>query len=90
MKKLIVPLCCALVLTGCADVVSAAEAANRAPVGFWYGLWHGVVSPFAFFGWMFSDSIALYASYNNGWPYWIGYFLGFTSWLGGGYEASSR
>lgn len=45
-------------------------------MGFWYGLWHGMVLPFAWIGSLFSDSVSIYAIYNNGGWYDFGYFLG--------------
>ena len=71
-------LLCALVmlLSGCADQVSFAEAATKEEVGFWYGLWHGLIIIFAWIGSLFSDDIAIYAIYNNGGWYNFGYVLG--------------
>jgi hypothetical protein len=37
----------ALFLSGCADTVTFQQAATHAPVGFWHGLWHGLILPFA-------------------------------------------
>ena len=63
-------------LSGCADHVTLAEAAKLAPVGFWYGLWHGLILPFAWLISLFSDSTAIYATYNNGGWYDFGFILG--------------
>lgn len=63
-------------LSSCADSVSFAEAATREPVGFWYGLWHGWISGFAWLVSLFSDSTAIYAIYNNGGWYDFGFVLG--------------
>jgi len=65
-----------LLMTGCADTVTFAGAATMEPVGFWYGLWHGVTFGFAWFGSLFWDSIAVYAIYNNGGWYDFGFWLG--------------
>lgn len=65
-----------LLLTGCADKVSFAEAATHATVGFWYGLWHGMIAGWAFLISLFSDDVAIYAVYNNGGWYDFGYILG--------------
>lgn len=71
-------LCIMLVLTlsGCADHVQFAAAATREPVGFWYGLWHGMILPFSWFLSLFMDDVAVYAIYNNGGWYDFGFFLG--------------
>ncbi len=63
-------------LSGCADQVQFAHAAAKAPVGFWYGLWHGMILPFAWFLSLFMDDVAVYAIYNNGGWYDFGFFLG--------------
>lgn len=63
-------------ITGCADTMTFHQAAAADPVGFWYGLWHGVTSPFAWIGSLFWDDIAIYAIYNNGGWYDFGFFLG--------------
>lgn len=68
-----------LLLTGCADSVSFDAAASMQPVGFWYGLWHGMTAPIALFGSLFDDSIAIYAIYNNGGWYDFGFVLGLSS-----------
>ena len=65
-----------LALTGCADFVSFSEASGIEPVGFWYGLWHGLILPFAWIGSLFSDNISIYAIYNNGGWYDFGFILG--------------
>ena len=65
-----------LLLSGCADKVSFTEAATHATVGFWYGLWHGMIAAWAFLISLFYDDIAIYAVYNNGGWYDFGYVLG--------------
>lgn len=75
-------------LSGCADTVSFEQADQLTKVGFWYGLWHGMILPFAWIGSLFSDEIAIYAIYNNGGWYDFGFIIGAGS-LGGG-AASSK
>ena len=65
-----------LILTGCADSMTFEQAGNAEPVGFWYGLWHGLIIIFAWIGSLFSDDIAIYAIYNNGGWYDFGFILG--------------
>ena len=74
MKYLIISFL-VLFLTGCADEVTLQQAINIEPVGFWYGLWHGITFPISFIGSLFSD-ISIYAIYNNGGWYDFGFFLG--------------
>jgi len=75
MKKFLLVVIVGLVLTGCADDVTLQHAMIIEPVGFWYGLWHGVCFPFSFIGSLFTD-ISVYAIYNNGSGYDFGFFLG--------------
>jgi hypothetical protein len=88
MNKIILLLMCLLCLTGCADTVTFTEAMFRSPVGFWYGLWHGVTFGFSFIGSLFMDDIAIYAIYNNGGWYDFGYWLGVTAFVGGAVRSS--
>lgn len=85
---LAVCLTCLLFVTGCADTVSFTQAANVEPVGFWYGLWHGIIFIFAWIGSLFTDDIAVYAIYNNGGWYDFGFALGIGAFAGG--SASSK
>ena len=65
-----------LLTSGCADTISFSEASAIDPVGFWYGLWHGIALPFSWIGSLIWDDIAIYAIYNNGGWYDFGFFLG--------------
>ena len=65
-----------LLMTGCADTATFSQAGQIELVGFWYGLWHGVIFPFAWLVSLFSDGTAIYAIYNNGGWYDFGFFLG--------------
>jgi len=78
----------AVLFTGCADVTLIEECTTVAPYGFWGGLWHGIVAPFAFIGSLFSDDIAMYALNNNGGWYDFGFVLGAGILFGGGSSAS--
>ncbi len=73
-----------ILLSGCADSMTFEAASIAEPVGFWYGLWHGIILPFAWIGSLFSSDIAIYAIYNNGGWYDGGFFLGV-----GGFSASA-
>jgi len=69
--------------TGCADYVTLEQAATIPKVGFWHGLWHGIIFPIAWIISLFSESTAIYAIYNNGGWYDFGFFIGV-----GGFSAS--
>lgn len=73
-----------LILTGCADNISFAEAALAEPVGFWYGLWHGWIIVIAWIASLFSDETTIYAIYNNGGWYDFGFLLGVGGFSFGG------
>ena len=76
MKKLFLGVLFTLMLVGCADSISFSQAESVEPVGFFYGLWHGLIIIFAWLGSLFCDDIAIYAIYNNGGWYDFGYVLG--------------
>jgi hypothetical protein len=75
MKKYIA-LVVTLLLCSCADSVGFDQASSIDPVGFWYGLWHGMILPFAWIVSLFDPSVAIYAIYNNGGWYDFGFALG--------------
>ena len=67
-----------LFASSCADVSHIEKCLPKAEhtYGFWGGLWHGIIAPFAFIGELFSDDIAVYAHNNNGGWYDFGFLLG--------------
>jgi hypothetical protein len=71
-------------LAACARQPYAADYTNVP--GFFAGIWHGLITPFAFVGAIFTD-IRIYASPNSGNWYDFGYLLGLSAWAGG---AASR
>ncbi len=72
-----------LLLVGCASQIDAGVSQEASAPGFWWGLWHGFVFPFAWIGSLFKPDIAVYAVPNSGGWYDFGFFLGITV-LGGG------
>lgn len=67
-----------LLIVNCADSVTFNEAATIEPVGFWHGVWHGITLIISFWGQLFTDNIAIYAIYNNGGWYDLGFIIGIT------------
>lgn len=67
-------LCC----SGCA-VHDPSAVVSTGP-GFFTGVWHGLIAPFALIGYMFDHSIAFYQSRNAGVSYDVGFFIG-IAWL---------
>ncbi len=51
--------------------------------GFWQGVWHGFILPFAFLISLFKKDIGLYEAHNNGAWYNFGFLLGLSIVLGG-------
>lgn len=86
-------LLCAVVVTGCAAHYT--PEAVRDPYGFWSGIWHGFVAPWAILanliswalgllGISFMDSIQIIGRPNTGWGwYYVGFLIGLCSYGGG-------
>ncbi len=52
--------------------------------GFFSGLWHGIIAPFAVFAQLFDNDIILYSPVNSGFGYNIGFLIGIAVVIGGG------
>jgi len=87
--RVLTALALTMLLSACARQVDAGVSEAAGTPGFWMGLWHGFVFPFAWIGSLFSDDIAIYAVPNSGGWYDFGFFLGITV-LGGGSVFGSR
>jgi hypothetical protein len=72
----------AIALAACATQPTQVPIAVDAP-GFWHGLLHGVIAPFALIGSLFYD-VRIYALPNSGWWYDFGFYLGVAGAAGGG------
>lgn len=84
-------LLCAVFLSSCADVQPHVQPCLEGHVyGFWGGLWHGIIAPFALVGSWFSDDIAVWAVNNNGDWYTFGFLLGIGALTGGSSKAWSK
>ncbi len=71
------------IVSSCANAVPMDECVSGDPYGFWSGLLHGLIAPFAFIGSLFNDEIAIYAVNNNGGWYDFGFLFGAAIILGG-------
>jgi hypothetical protein len=58
--------------------------------GFWQGLWHGFIAPFAFVGSLFSDGVTIYEAHNNGGWYNSGFLIGASMIFGGSGGGAAR
>lgn len=79
-----------VLLSSCADAIQYQYAVDIKPVGFWYGLWHGIIAPIAFIISLFDEKVAIYAVYNSGVWYNLGYLLGISMSLGGSGTAACK
>jgi hypothetical protein len=87
----IVIILIAVLLTSCtAATVDVSECVKETPDNFWDGLWHGVICPISFFVSLFSDSVAIYSSNNNGGWYDFGFVIGAGILFSGSSSASRR
>lgn len=77
-----------LLLTSCAagDTQFTAET----PAGFWYGLWHGVISIITLVIHIFNDNVLVYEINNSGGWYDFGFLIGVISIWGGGSHMSCK
>ena len=81
--KWIIAVILVALLSGCADNVDFFKAAAMEPVGFWYGLWHGMIATIALIWHIFDDSVAVYAIYNTGGWYDFGFLMGVGAFSSG-------
>jgi hypothetical protein len=80
-------LVAALVLTACAPGSNSLEKTANADgrtAGFFFGLWHGFISPVTFIISIFSKHVRLYEVHNSGTWYNFGFVLGAGLFLSGG------
>ena len=72
----------ALIFTACTAGDAQFTEINQA--GFFYGLWHGVISFITLIIHIFNDGIMVYETTNTGGWYDFGFLIGVTSIWGGG------
>jgi len=72
----------AVVLTGC--VPGSEQFTESAPLGFFWGLWHGMIAWISFFISLFAGGdFTIYEANNRGWLYNLGFLLGVGAQIGG-------
>ena len=79
-----------LMMTSCAHNTDVQQCLTGHTYGFWGGLWHGIIAPFALIGSLFNDNIAIWAPNNNGGCYAFGFLLGVGSFSIISFESSSN
>ena len=81
----------ALLLTSCADNVQYTLPSESPDiVGFWHGLWHGMIVTIAFIVSLFDPDVAIYAVYNNGGWYNFGFLLGISGIIRVSFKNNNR
>lgn len=78
----------ALMLGSCA--AGDAQFSSDTPAGFWYGLWHGMISIIALIIHLFNENVAVYEVNNAGGWYDFGFLLGVIVIWGGSSHASCK
>ncbi len=65
-----------LLLSACAASANPEVTSGPQAVGFWFGLWHGLILPVTFVVSLFDDTVGVYEVANNGHWYDLGFVLG--------------
>lgn len=76
-------------LAGCAAGPNPVQGSG-AEAGFWLGLWHGFIAPFALIVSFFNSQVGIYEVHNNGGWYNFGFVFGASLFFGGGGGAGAR
>ena len=77
-----------LLLSSCTAGDSGFTA--ETPAGFWYGLWHGIISFISLIIHIFNDNVLVYEVNNTGGWYDFGFLLGVMFIYGGGSHVSCK
>jgi hypothetical protein len=80
--KLLITFPLLLFLTSCA--AGNAQFTAETPAGFWYGLWHGIISFISLVIHLFNPDVMVYEVNNTGGWYDFGFLLGVCCFWGGG------
>ncbi len=75
-----------LLLTACS--AGDTQFTQETPAGFWYGLWHGIISFITLIIHIFNENVAVYEVNNTGGWYDFGFLLGVVSVWGGSSHVS--
>lgn len=86
--KLLIFIPLLLMLTSC--TAGDAQFTQDAPAGFWYGLWHGVISFISLIIHIFNENVTVYEINNTGGWYDFGFLMGIITVWGGSSHISCR
>lgn len=95
MKKkqvliLVILILTMFVLGSCTAGPNPVEGTGDTVYGFWWGLWHGIISPITFVISIFNENVHIYEVHNNGGWYNFGFLWGVGGLFGGGSSANSK
>jgi hypothetical protein len=71
-----------LVLSSC--TAGGDQFSQETPAGFWWGIWHGIISIISLVVHMFNENVAVYETHNTGGWYDFGFLAGVILVWGGG------
>ena len=77
-----------LLITSCA--AGNVQFSQETPAGFWWGLWHGIISVISLIVHIFNESVVVYEIDNTGAWYDFGFLLGVISVWSRGCHASCK
>lgn len=86
--KLLIFIPLLLMLTSC--TAGDAQFTQDTPAGFWYGLWHGVISFISLIIHIFNENVTVYEINNTGGWYDFGFLIGIITVWGGSSHVSCR
>ena len=73
-RKFLFYLALIFLLAACASHYQ--DATHEDPYGFFSGIWHGLILPFSFVGYLFVDGVYVIGEPNTGGTYIFGFILG--------------
>ena len=88
LNRLLILFPVVFVLTSCA--AGDAQFTPETPAGFWYGLWHGIISVISLVIHLFNESVVVYETNNTGGWYDFGFLLGVICIWSGGSHATCK
>ena len=86
--KLFILISFLLLLTSCA--AGDPQFTQDNPAGFWYGLWHGIISVITLIIHVFNETVSVYEINNTGGWYDFGFLAGVMCIWGGGSHATCK
>jgi len=86
--KLLILILFLLVLTAC--TAGDPQFSQDNPAGFWYGIWHGIISVITLIIHVFNENVAVYEINNSGGWYDFGFLLGVICIWGGSSHVSCK